>query len=199
MMVSFNVCLSSRTKRLNFRVSIISLFCIKCRMKKIRWMKFNRKTHYWGAAVCSIPALIVIVTGILLLLKKQSDWIQPPTIKGDTRVPTLSFDEILTTSKGVEEAEISSWDDIHLLDVRPGKGLIKVRTKSSWEIQIDQQSGKVVSSAYRRSDLIESIHDGSFFHDRAKLWVFLPSALVMLVLWITGIYLFIKPLLARKK
>ena len=168
-------------------------------MKKIRWMKLNRKTHYWGAMLCAIPLLIVIITGILLLLKKQSDWIQPPTIKGDSRVPTLSFDKILTAAQQVELAEVKNWDDIKLLDVRPGKGIIKIRTKSSWEIQIDQQTGKLVSSAYRRSDLIESIHDGTYFHDNAKLWIFLPSAIILLVLWITGIYLFVKPLLSKRK
>ena len=51
--------------------------------------------------------------------------------------------------------------------------------------------------AYRRSDLIESLHDGSWFHDRAKLWVFLPTAAVVLMLWGTGIYLFFLPLAVR--
>ena len=47
--------------------------------------------------------------------------------------------------------------------------------------------------AYRRSDVIETIHDGSWFHDNVKLWIFLPTAVVVLGLWITGIYLFILP------
>jgi uncharacterized iron-regulated membrane protein len=44
--------------------------------------------------------------------------------------------------------------------------------------------------------LIESIHDGSFFHDRAKLRLFLPAALVLVGLWMTGIYLFFLPYFA---
>ncbi|MEM7396798.1 MAG: PepSY domain-containing protein, partial [Verrucomicrobiota bacterium] len=63
-----------------------------------------------------------------------------------------------------------------------------------WEIQVDHQTGEVLGYAYRRSDLIESIHDGSFFHDKVKLGIFLPSAVILLLLWITGIYLFIYPL-----
>ena len=40
--------------------------------------------------------------------------------------------------------------DIDRLDVRPGKGMLKVRCKNSWEVQIDANSGKVLQVAYRR-------------------------------------------------
>jgi hypothetical protein len=53
--------------------------------------------------------------------------------------------------------------------------------------------------AFRRSDLIESIHDGSFFHDSFKVWVFLPTGLILAVLWTTGAYLFLLPYLAKWK
>jgi hypothetical protein len=62
---------------------------------------------------------------------------------------------------------------------------------------LDAKTGDVLQVAYRRSDLIESIHDGSFVHDRVKLWVFLAVALVLGVLWMTGIYLFFLPYYAK--
>lgn len=166
---------------------------------KIKWNRLNRKTHYWGAIICAVPVLIIIITGILLLLKKEADWIQPPTIKAEKGAPSLSFEQILDASKKVEVAEISSWDDIDRLDVRPSKGIIKVRAENSYEIQLDHDSGEVLQVAYRRSEFIESLHDGSWFHDNAKLWVFLPSAVVLLVLWVSGIYLFVVPLLVKRK
>jgi len=49
------------------------------------------------------------------------------------------------------------------------------------------------------SDLIESIHDGSFFHDSLKLWVFLPSGIILAILWVTGVYLFLLPYLLRHR
>ncbi|MGJ8678346.1 MAG: PepSY domain-containing protein [Akkermansiaceae bacterium] len=165
---------------------------------RIQWPRLNRKVHYWSAIICAVPVLIVIITGILLLLKKESAWIQPPSQKGSTGAPTLSYESILATAVAVPEAEIASWDDVSRLDIRPGKGLIKVMAKNHWEIQLDHQSGTVLQVAYRRSDVIESLHDGSFFHDYAKLGVFLPSAIVLLLLWITGIYLFVKPLLVKR-
>jgi hypothetical protein len=111
----------------------------------------------------------------------------------------LAFHEILEISRSVHRAEIQSWDDIDRLDVRPGKGIVKVRARNRWEIQIDTSSGEVLQVSYRRSDLIESLHDGSFFHDGVKLWIFLPTAIVLALLWVTGIYLFVLPYWIKRK
>ena len=75
-------------------------------MKKgFHWNKWTRKTHYWGAFVISIPIIIIIGTGILLQLKKDVNWIQPPTTEGKIQNnPTLSFDEILSAAMTVDEA-----------------------------------------------------------------------------------------------
>ena len=102
-------------------------------------------------------------------------------------------------AKTVPQAKIESWDDVDRLDVRPSKGMVKVRGKNRWEIQIDTHTGEILQVAVRRSDLIESIHDGSFFHDRFKLWIFLPAGLMLVALVITGIHLFILPHLAKRK
>jgi uncharacterized iron-regulated membrane protein len=157
----------------------------------------NRKIHHWGSIIIALQLAIVVVTGVLLLLKKDFDWVQPPTMKGEQKGIGIGFDEILAVARTVPEANIESWADVNRLDVRPGKGMLKVRAENRWEIQIDANSGRVLQVAYRRSDLIESIHDGSFFGGYAKLWVFLPSALVLIGLWITGMVLFFRPRLVR--
>ena len=77
--------------------------------------------------------------------------------------------------------------------MRIDKGIVKVKTKSRWEIQIDTDNAKILSEAYRRSDVIENLHDGSWFSDGVKKWVFLPSGLILLVLWLTGVYLVLFP------
>jgi len=151
----------------------------------------NRLLHRWASIAISLPLLIVILSGFLLLFKKESNWIQPPTRAGTTSQLSLSFDQILAISKSVPEAKIKSWDDVNRLDVRPKKGMVKVRAKNRWEIQIDTQTGHILQVAYRRSDLIESLHDGSFFHPNARLWIFFPVAILLLILWLSGIYLFI--------
>ena len=156
---------------------------------------WNRRLHRWGAILIALPLLVVVGSGILLQLKKESDWIQPPTKRGSGGPPAISFSDILAAAAGVPEAGVANWDDVDRLDVRPGKGVVKVRANSGWEVQVDTSTGDVLQSAIRRSDLIESIHDGTFFHDAAKHWVFFPAAILLLAIWITGLYLFLLPYL----
>jgi uncharacterized iron-regulated membrane protein len=165
----------------------------------MKFSQLNRVVHRWGSILVLIPTGVVILSGIALQLKKQSAWIQPPTQNGSGTQLSLSFDQVLAAVQAVPEAQVETWDDVERLDVRPGKGMLKVRCKNRWEVQLDAKTGDVLQVAYRRSDLIESLHDGSFFHDRVKLWVFLPSALVLGVLWGTGIYLFLLPYFAKWK
>ncbi|MDG2221366.1 MAG: PepSY domain-containing protein [Rubripirellula sp.] len=161
--------------------------------------RLNRVIHRWGSIAIALPTLIVLVSGVVLQWKKQSSWIQPKTWAGTNQAPQISFPDVLAIVKSVPEAGVQSWAEIDRLDVRPSKGMLKVRCKNRWEIQLDAVTGDVLQVAYRRSDLIESVHDGSFFSDFVKLGVFLPTAIVLLVLWGTGIYLFFLPHLAKRK
>lgn len=86
-----------------------------------------RKIHRWGGALIALPFLLVLITGLFLQVKKEVNWIQPPSQKGVSTMPSISFNEILTASKEVPEAQISTWEDIDRLDVRPDKGIVKVR------------------------------------------------------------------------
>lgn len=165
----------------------------------IKWNRVNRKVHYWGAIICALPILVVLISGILLLVKKEFDWIQPSTIKTSARYSELSFDQILQAARKVEQANITRWDDIKRLDIRPSRGVIKVQGHNQWEIQLNYSNAEVLHVAYRRSDFIETLHDGSFFHDNAKLGLFLPASIILLILWVTGIYLFLLPYMAKKK
>ncbi|MFP8488924.1 PepSY domain-containing protein [Gracilimonas sp. Q87] len=158
-----------------------------------------RKIHRWGGALIALPFLLVLITGLFLQVKKEVNWIQPPSQQGVSAIPSISFDDILSASRTVPEAKISTWQDIDRLDVRPDKGIVKVRAVNRWEIQIDTETAEVLQVAYRRSELFESLHDGSWFHDSAKLWIFLPSGLVVTVLWITGMYLFFVPYFAKRR
>jgi uncharacterized iron-regulated membrane protein len=168
--------------------------------KRFNWIKWTRKVHYWGAFVVFLPVFIIISTGILLQLKKDIDWIQPPTANGKfENDPTISFDDILATAIKVKEPNIQSWDDVDRLDVRLGKGIVKVRSNNRWELQIDSHSGELLQVAYRRSDLIEQLHDGSWFHDKIKLWIFLPTGIILFILWCTGLYMVILPYIIKWK
>jgi uncharacterized iron-regulated membrane protein len=159
----------------------------------MKFYRLSRTVHRWGSILTLLPMTIILVSGIVLQLKKDVAYIQPPTQKGTGQQLSISFDDILEAAQTVPQAGIASWDDVDRLDVRPQKGIVKVRCKNRWEIQIDLQTGEILQVAVRRSDLIESIHTGSFFNNHVKLWVFLPTGLMLVVLVISGLSLFLLP------
>ena len=135
------------------------------------------------------------------MLKKEVSWIQPPTTSGivSGELPEIGFDQMLEAARNHPEAQINTWTDIDRIDLRVGKGIAKLQANSGWEVQVDTRSGEVLNVAYRRSDLIEQIHDGSFFSNGVKLYVFLPTGILLILMWGTGIYLFLLPRFRRKK
>ena len=161
--------------------------------------KLSRVLHRWGSIIALVPMTIIIVSGIALQLKKQSAYIQPPTQRGVGTEPAIVFERILEVVRTVPEAGVESWQDVDRLDVRPGNGVVKVRCETGYEVQIDAATGEILQVAVRRSDLIESIHDGTYFNDHLKLWVFLPAGIVLAVLVITGLLLFLLPYLVRRR
>jgi uncharacterized iron-regulated membrane protein len=165
----------------------------------MRAQKLFRRVHYWGAAIAGIPILVIICAGVLLQLKKQLTWVQPVEHRGSEGPPGITFDQLLEIARSVPAAQVKTWDDIPRIEGRPQKGLIKLVSSNNHEIQVDLVSGAVLGAAHRRSDVIEAIHDGSFFHDNVKLWLFLPAGLVLFGLWCTGLYLFLLPFIARRR
>jgi hypothetical protein len=150
----------------------------------------NRKVHFWAALLASLPVLVIIASGILLQMKKQWGWVQPAEYRGTVTAPGIDFDHIMAGLQSVPELGVTGWKDVDRIDVRPSRGVVKVTLMSRWEVQLDLGSGRVMQSAYRRSDLIESIHDGSFVAgDWTKLGIFLPAGLTLLLLWLSGVWM----------
>jgi uncharacterized iron-regulated membrane protein len=166
-------------------------------------MTFNvltRRLHYWLTAVLAAPLLVVLGSGLLLQTKKHVAWVQPAEQRGTGTVPVLDFDGILSIVRQVPDAQATGWQDIARLDVRPDRGLVKVLLRSGWEVQVDLGSGRVLQSSYRRSDLIESLHDGSFFAGEiSRLGVFLPAGLALLGMYLSGLWMFWVPIAGRRR
>jgi hypothetical protein len=160
----------------------------------------NRKVHYWAAFLSALPILVMIGSGLLLQSKKHWGWVQPAEIRGTGKTPVIGLEGILASLKAVPGMNVTSWKDVNRLDVRPGKGVVKASLTNGYEVQVDLGTGIVLQSAYRRSDLIESIHDGSFFLGNwSKLGLFLPAGLVMLLLWLSGIWMWWVPFNAKRR
>lgn len=159
-----------------------------------------RKTHHWLAAAIALPVLVILGTGLLLQVKKQWRWVQPAEQAGTTGAVLIGLEEILASARATEGVGIAGWGDVHRVDVRPADAVAKVTTRAGWEVQVDLGTGQVLQTAYRRSDLIESIHDGSWFGgDLTKFGLFLPAGAALLVLWVTGLWMIWVPIRVKRK
>ena len=158
----------------------------------------NRKIHYWASFVVALPLLVIIGTGILLQLKKQWTWVQPTEHRGTGKAPVIGLPELLESLKKAPGMGVTGWQDVNRLDVRIDRGVTKAWLQNGWEVQVDMGTGAVLQTAYRRSDLIEAIHDGSFFAgDWTKLGLFLPAGITLFVLWLGGIWMWWVPFAAK--
>ena len=158
----------------------------------------NRKVHYWASAVVAIPLFIIICSGIVLQLKKHWSWVQPPEQRGSvSNAPAVELSQILEILEKEPSLNVRGWEDVNRLDVRPGRGIVKVWLNSDWEAQIDLGTGEIKQIWFRRSDWIESIHDGSIFGDGVKLGLFLPTAITLMLLWLGGMWMWLYPLLHK--
>jgi len=160
----------------------------------------NRKVHYWASFIVALPLLVIILTGVILQLKKHWEWVQPPEQRGSVRVPQVGLDEMLAAIVAIEGSGVRGWDDVNRVDVRPARGIAKFLLRNEREYQIDLGTAAVLQDATRRSDWIESLHDGSFFAgDWTRLGLFLPAGLLLLWLWISGMWMWWIPFGARRR
>jgi uncharacterized iron-regulated membrane protein len=160
----------------------------------------NRRTHAWISMCFAVPLVVVIITGILLQLKKQLPFVQPIERAGVTHEPVATPAQYLEAiNRGKLDGAVT-WKDVQRVDIRPSKGIAKIILKSDVEDQVDLGTGHVLQRELRMSDFIESLHDGSFFAgDISKLGVFLPAAIGLLVLWVSGIYMFWLPIIVKQR
>jgi hypothetical protein len=166
----------------------------------VRLNVLTRRIHYWITLGIALPVAVIIGSGVLLQVKKQWAWVQPKEIRGTGTVPAIGFDDIMTAVKSAPGVSVSGWDDVKRMDIRADRGLAKVTVTGDHEVQVDLGTGKVLQTAYRRSDLIESIHDGSFLlGDITKLGLFLPTGIALCLMWLTGLWMFWLPFSVRRK
>lgn len=169
----------------------------------VKGLRRNRVYHkYLGIFLCII-VIVSAVTGIILSYKKQIDWIQPPTQKGTTQtlsnwLPLYQLEEIaLTTFREVQPTEQKP--KIDRIDVRPSKGIAKVLLNDNWwEIQINGQTGEILSIQKRHSDWIEAIHDGSIVGEIFKLISMNILGFGLILLSMTGLWLWYGPKYFKK-
>jgi len=166
--------------------------------KVVSSLRSFRKIHRILGLVLATFLLISAVTGLLLGWKKDANWIQPPTQKGQTQslenwLPLPDLQSKAVAALKSARPDLSDYE-LDRMDVRPSKGMAKMLfTEQNMEVQIDGVNGEVLSVARRHSDWIEALHDGSIISDFFK-WCsmnFLGIGLVILLS--SGTWLWLGP------
>ena len=130
--------------------------------------------------------IVIAITGIMLNHKKlfgfQPD---PPSAPTTGLAGAMSMLELVAAAKMAVGAEIAD-EGIDRLDVRPDKGIMKVRfdDRLTSEVTLAIHSGEVLSGGDRDDVFLEKLHSGEIFGDN---WVLLSDALAigLLILLLT--------------
>ncbi len=174
--------------------------------QQVVWLRSLRKWHRRIGLALAVFLSISAVSGLLLGWKKQLAWLQPPTQKSERAplsqwLPLDSLAQVAVRALRDSVPALGDWR-IARMDVRPGKGIVKVRFESGWwEVQLEGTTAKVRSVARRHADWIEHIHDGSIVSEGFKLLSMNVLGVCVLALLATGWWLWWSPrrIRARKR
>ena len=168
----------------------------------MRTYKFFWKTHKWTGIVLSVVFLNIAISGILLLEKKNFAWIQPPTMTGAEGgakdfIATQELFEIVFSQGNDDFMNI---EDIDRVDFRPGKRVFKVRSKHNYaEIQVDAVTGAILSVDSRPSDLLEALHDGSYYAESVHAILMPVTGGGLILLSVSGLYLWLATWMRKQR
>ena len=95
--------------------------------------------------------------------------------------------------------DFKSMSDIIRIDFQPQKRVFKVQSEHRHaEIQVCAVTGDVLGVAWRLSDLLEEIHDGSFLGDWFHDWVMPGVSVGLLFLAFSGWWLWLDPKVRKR-
>ena len=152
-----------------------------------------RLIHYWISLPLFVTVAIIASTGATLSLKKDFAALQPPTRAGS------GPGNLSRPVEDLVQAATPDWRSVDRIDIRPEDGVAKVILRDRTEVQVDLATARVLQTGYRTSDWLETLHDFSIFGGWAKYVFSFGTGLLLLTMVVTGLYLFLLPMLARRR
>jgi uncharacterized iron-regulated membrane protein len=144
-----------------------------------------RKYHRIISLIIVLPFAVVLLSGLVLQLRQQFEVIQPKAVKMERmpNLPMLTFEEIFQFAN-TDQKEI---DQVIL---KPQKFHLAIRLKNGDEIQMHPQTGEILKSAHRYTNILIEIHQGSLMGPWAQYLIFLPTAVGVLFLMVSGLMIY---------
>jgi hypothetical protein len=164
----------------------------RSRVRAWAWWMFH--SHLWLGILTTAAVLLVSVTGVLLNHKRPLGLM--PDVPNE---PSGAFEASLPLAELARRAEAAvapavAASGVDRMDVRPGKGLVKVRfdDPAVHEVTLDLASGRVLHVGERNDVFLEKLHSGEIFGDG---WVLLSdfAAVGLVVLLLSGYWLWLYP------
>lgn len=157
-----------------------------------------RVWHRYFSMIFLLPLLLIAVTGFLLSIRSYTPWIQAPAVKATPGWPSVNLETLWVKAQNISDADLKTFNNLKSIEIRPKSGTIHFRAQNGYEIQFDGQTGEILSSAKRWTPFLVKIHEGTFLPNLLKNIIFIPAGLVLIFLSMTGLYIFLKSLKAKK-
>lgn len=174
------------------------------RQKQAKALRQTRKLHRYAGISLFVFFFVMAITGISLGWKKHAgDALMPATQKGKSNLMTewKPLDSLGLLASAALLRETGELYEIDRMDVRPGKGIVKVLFEQrNMEVQLDATTGQTLSVGRRHSDWIEQVHDGSIVDDALgipqgifKVFYNTLMGTALVVFTVTGFWLWYGP------
>lgn len=151
----------------------------------MKLIKTMGKIHRYSAYVVILPFMVILLTGIILLLRKDLPFMSG----GDAAFKIERFASIELVFAEMERRGVSE-DEIKTVALRKNKGLYTVTdSKTIYSFRADtlelvnQQSA---NSSFRK--IVFRLHEGTIGGGLTLYFIWLPTAIALLFLSGSGIY-----------
>jgi uncharacterized iron-regulated membrane protein len=160
-----------------------------------RWVnRFAFYAHLWVGVVFTVALLSISITGILLNHKRELG-LMPDVNNTSTSLFTnaLPLAELAIRARAAAGPVIGN-TEVDRMDVRPDKGLVKVRFSdpASTEVTLDIFSGKSLHVGRRGDVFLEKLHSGETFGSNGIL-LSDAAAIALTILLLSGYWLWLVP------
>ncbi len=160
------------------------------------WFRWLWLLHRWLGVTAGLVLLLSAGTGLLLLIKKDYAWLQPPVVRGEPG-PVAALQPLPAVYGAVFALGLPQFRteaDIDRIDFRPAQRVHKVvSVHDHLEVQVCATTLRTSGPSPRRSDWLEELHDGSFFGGFAHGTVMPIAALILVYLAGSGYVMWLWP------
>jgi uncharacterized iron-regulated membrane protein len=144
-------------------------------------MRNWKKLHGYIALIITLPLIVTALTGVILQLRDQFEFIQPSPIKTE-----LAPNKKLLTFEAIQEKH----PDLDQVIYKPSKGTMVVRFKDGLETHLHPQTGEALKTAMRRTNFLIDLHQGSWMGKFGQYIIHFSTGLGLCFLIVSGLIIY---------